>query len=273
MVRPVFQPARVVLRRAAKLPQRIFDGRQRQAQADGCQHGGSDVLGVVVRCTAQRQRHVGHRAQVVLTAVMAQKQLAIQHTAGAAAGLPAGLQRRVLVTMGEQRLARGHGVRQACGGGHQHAVIGVQYQQAGTACVGRDRACHHQLHFGQVKRAVDAVFAQVVRADVGDDRHIGARHGQAAPQQAAACGFQQRSKHAGVAQHGACAGRARVVARSHRLPVDDHAFGAAMPGLQPGRRAHGRQQPHGGGLAVGAGDQCGRHVAQVSPGHTGQRRQ
>ena len=70
----------------------------------------------------------------------------------------------------------------------------------------------HQLGLRDVFDAVDAVFAKVVGADVGDDRHIGLLHRQAPAQDAAACGFQQRHAYSRVAQHQARAGWAGVVA-------------------------------------------------------------
>ena len=101
------------------------------------------------------------------------------------------------------------------------------------------------LTCGQVVEVVDAVFAEMVRADVGDHRGARVADRDAAAQQAAARGFQDRRLDARLAQHGARADRAGVVAAVDALAADEHAVGAAVaaassPARAPSPRAGAR---------------------------------
>jgi hypothetical protein len=128
--------------------------------------------------------------------------------------------------------------------------------------VGTHRVRHHQLHLRQLFCAVDAVFAEVVGVDVGHHRNIGTLHRQATPQDAATRGFQHSSLYLSVAQHGACTGWARPVTAGDGLAADKHTLGAAVTRAQTCGLGHRRQQAHGGGLAVAAGDQRGGHCGK-----------
>ena len=152
---------------------------------------------------------------------------------------------------------------------HQHVVIGIQYQQA----VRRQRFRHHQLDRGEVVEIVDAVLAEMIGADIGDHRHARIVRHQAASQQAAARGLQHRRGDARIAQHGARADRAGIVAGFHAFAVDEQAVGAAVAGMQAMRTQHRRQQAHRGGLAVGTGDHGFGDAVQARPRHLRRRRQ
>ena len=91
---------------------------------------------------------------------------------------------------------------------HQHRVVGVQYQQA-IRC---QRLGDDEFHFGQIVQRVDAVFAEMVGADVRHHRDARVVGDQPAPQQAAARGFQHRRLHPRIAQHRARADRPGIIA-------------------------------------------------------------
>src|SRR5690606_41007773 len=101
-------------------------------------------------------------------------------------------------------------------------------------------------------KVVDAVFAEVVGADVGDQSDVGALHAQAAAQQAAARGLQDRGLCLAVAQQAAGAARAGPVALVEQGAVQVQAVGAAVGGAPAVGHGDGGEQAHGGGLAVGA---------------------
>ena len=275
-VRPALQPAGVVGGGVAEAGQGLRHGRSRQAGGAGHQHRRGDVFDVVAGRTAHRQRHGGEIAQVQRLARLMHHEAAAVCAAGAAAGGTVGGQRRVSVVAREQREAggragvgQGQHVRRGRCHGHQHRVGTVEHQRAAD----RHGARHHQLGVGDVFQRGHAVFAQVVGADVGDQRRVGPPHCQAAAQDAAARRFKHRQLHGGVAQHGAGAGRAGIVAGVQGLPRHHHAFGAAAAGADACGTRHGGQQQGGGGLAVAAGDEQRRHVVQGRPGHVHGQRQ
>ena len=67
----------------------------------------------------------------------------------------------------------------------QQCVVGIEYQ---AAVRGKHRG-DAELNVGQSGLIIDAVLAEMVGTDVGDHRGVGARYGQAAPQNAAARNF------------------------------------------------------------------------------------
>ncbi len=81
----------------------------------------------------------------------------------------------------------------------------------------RTRLRDHQLGLREVVEVLDAVLAEVVLGDVGDDGHVGALERQPAPEQAAACHLEDR-----------------------RL---DAAGGAAASGRRRGRRSRRPRRP------------------------------
>ncbi len=136
----------------------------------------------------------------------------------------------------------------------------------------RQRAGDDELRVGQALQVVDAVFAEMIDADVGDDRRIGTRERQAAPQDAAARGLQHRKFDRRVAQYRACAGRAGVVAGGDLFAIDIEAIRTAMAGAQAGFARDGAQQARGRGLAVAARDERGRDRMKTTPVHVARRR-
>ena len=113
----------------------------------------------------------------------------------------------------------------------------------------------HAFEHGQLVYRGDVVQAQVVTGPhIGHDRDIAIVKSQPFTQHATARGFQHRSVHVGVVQHiagalgaAAVAGVYTVAAHIHAVGVG-HAHAPALRGQQVGN------QPHCGGLAVGAGD-------------------
>ena len=130
-----------------------------------------------------------------------------------------------------------------------------------------------------------AVLAKMIGADVADHRDIGLGQRKPAPQQAAARGFQHRRFDVGATQQLARAARAGVIAAFETLDAgvvanartDTRAYkkpiGAGMRGAQSLRAQHRRDQAHGGGLAVGTGDQRGGNLPKCRPWHLVRGRQ
>ena len=69
----------------------------------------------------------------------------------------------------------------------QAGIVGVQDQRAAVQRLG-----HRELGVGDAVRVQDAVLAQMVGRDVGDDGGVGTGDGQAAAQDAAAGQLQDR---------------------------------------------------------------------------------
>ncbi len=145
----------------------------------------------------------------------------------------------------------------------QLRIVGVQHQQAGRHHGGGDS----ELDVRQSGQVVDAVFAEMIGAHVGDDRGVGLRHRDSATQDAAACRFQNGRLGARLAHHHARAGGPGIIARRQRFVIEKYAVRAVVsraPAMGP--RAGG-EKPHGGGLAVGPGDDGRRNVSQFLPGN------
>ena len=70
-----------------------------------------------------------------------------------------------------------------------------------------------ELHVREAIEVVDAVFAEMIGAHVGDDRDFGVIGRESATQDAAACRLDDGGLDAAIAQHQARAGRTRVIAR------------------------------------------------------------
>ena len=120
----------------------------------------------------------------------------------------------------------------------------------------------HALEHGQIFNRRDVVQAQVVTAsDIGHHGHITPVKGQPFAQHAAAGGFQHGCIHVGVLQHIARTFGAAAVTGVDALTRDvdtirvGHAHAQAVLGQQV------RDQAHGGGLAIGAGDGHQRNAA------------
>ena len=122
-----------------------------------------------------------------------------------------------------------------------------------------------ELGVGDAVRVLDAVLAQMVGGDVGDDGGIRAGHRQAAAQDAAAGELQHRDLDPGVAQGEAGAAGAGIVAPVQDLVADADPVAGAEAGDLAGGARHGGEQADGGRLAVGAGDQDQRDVVDSRP--------
>ena len=113
----------------------------------------------------------------------------------------------------------------------------------------------------------------MIGAHVGDHRHVGARHGDSAAQDAAAGGLENGRLRARIAHHQARTGRAGIIARGERLFIDEYAVGAVVARRPAVGSSAGGEQPHGRGLAVRAGDQRRRDVVRAAPRHRADARQ
>src|SRR5699024_8854015 len=92
---------------------------------------------------------------------------------------------------------------------------------------------------------------------------------QAFSQQAAARGFEHRRVDVRVHQHIARAARAAAVAAVDAAAFDVDAVGVGHAGAQAARRQQVGDQPHRGGLAVGAGHGNHRNPAIIAGGEHG----
>jgi streptogrisin D len=120
-----------------------------------------------------------------------------------------------------------------------------------------------------VEEVVDAVLAEVVGADVGDDGGFAAVDGEAAAEDAAASDLEDGEVDLGVAQDGARGAGAGPVAGLDQALVDGHAVGRGVAGDQAGGAGDAGEQAGGGGLAVGAGDQGDGDAAEPGPRDVG----
>ena len=143
----------------------------------------------------------------------------------------------------------------------QARVVGVEDQAAAAV----QRLGDDELGVGDAVDVVDAVLAQMIGRDVGDDGGVGAGHRQPAAQDAAAGELQHRDLDPGVAQGEARAAGAGIVAPVQDLVADPDPVAGAEPGDLAGSAGHGGEQADRGRLAVGAGDQDHRHVARRRP--------
>ncbi len=111
----------------------------------------------------------------------------------------------------------------------------------------------------------DAVLAQMVGGDVGDNGGAGTGDGQATAQDAASGDFENADFQSRVAQQEACASGAGIVALVEDVVADLDEFGGRQARDLARRATHGGDQAGGGGLAVGAGDERHRNVVQEAP--------
>ena len=114
---------------------------------------------------------------------------------------------------------------------------------------------------------MNPVFAEMVRAHVGDDCHVRAPGGEPAAQNSAAGGLEDRCFDARVAQDGAGSDRARVVSDLDPAARDEYAIGAVVA-IPPAVRASAcGKQSYGRRLAVRASHDRRRHIVQLAPRH------
>ncbi len=115
---------------------------------------------------AGRQRQRRDRAEVVFGTADREQQASTRHAAGRAAMLPVRDQPFVIRIQRKpgERLA---GSRRSC---RKQRVVGIDDQP--PVCV--ERARDGELDVGERFEIVHAVFAEMIRADAGDDRGVGA---------------------------------------------------------------------------------------------------
>jgi hypothetical protein len=128
-----------------------------------------------------------------------------------------------------------------------------------------DDAADDGLDAGHGREVVDAVLAEVVGADVGDDGGAAAVDGEAAAEDAAARDLEDGDVDAGVAQDDARGAGAGPVALLDHALVDRQAVGRGVAGDQAGGAGDAGEHPRGRGLAVGAGDQGDGDAAERGP--------
>ena len=149
--------------------------------------------------------------------------------------------------------------RPACARSCASSAFSTSMPSRATVC------CNRQLDVRQTGEIVDAVFAEMIRTHVGDDRGVGPRNGDSAAQNAAACGFENGRFGAALAHDHPGAGGAGIISHRERFIVEEYTVGAVVarpPAVGP--RAGG-EQAHRGGLPVGSRDDRRRDVPQRRP--------
>jgi hypothetical protein len=145
----------------------------------------------------------------------------------------------------------------------QLLVVGVQHHRTRRAHgIGHDR-----LHARHGRQIVDAIAAQVVVADVGDQRGVAALDGETAPEDATASRLEHREVDAPVAEHDARGSGSGPVAALDDLGADRDLVARRGADMKTCLARHARQEARGGRLAVGPGHQRHRDRTQVLPGH------
>jgi hypothetical protein len=147
--------------------------------------------------------------------------------------------------------------------GTEQGIIGVQHQQSFVI----EQVSDTELDVREAVEVINAVFAEVIGTDVGDDGHVRAICCETAAQDAAPGRLEDGCIHARVAEHEASSCRTRVIARRHRLAVDEDAV-RAIEAVTPAMSAcAGSDESHRGGLAVRSGDGGDRDGVQRRPRH------
>ncbi len=247
------------------------DRRRRDAESGGGQRRAGQVGDVVGRNPAHRQRHGGNQPEIVFGAAVRYVQPPLAHAAGRGATQTILAQQRLIRACGEptQRRAAAEAPHEPLRLRAQLCIVGIQHQQAAAA----DHCRHRELHLGESGEVIDAVFAEMVRADIGDDRSVGARYRDSAAQNAAARGFQNGCLRAPLAHHHPRARRPGIIADRQRFIIEKHAVRAVVAGVPAvGPRARG-EKPHRGGLPIGPCDDRRRNVSQLLPSDVGDIRQ
>jgi hypothetical protein len=145
----------------------------------------------------------------------------------------------------------------------QLRIVGIQNQRPAPI----ERTGNDELGFGQSIQIINAVFAEMIIADVGDDRGVGMIDGQAAAQQATTCRLEYGCFDLGMAQYRPRAGRSGVVAGVECPTLEEDAVRAPEGRAQTVSFQHRRKQAHRRGLAVRTGDEGDRDRIQRTPWH------
>ena len=140
---------------------------------------------------------------------------------------------------------------QAFGESDQLRVMGVQHHRPRrTHRFGGD--CLHTHHGFEI---IDAVAAQVIVADVGDQRGVALRDGQPPPEDPAARRLEHGKVDVFSPQHGACGGRSGPVARVDHRPADRDLVARGAANVHARLAGDSRQEARAGRLSVGARDE------------------
>jgi hypothetical protein len=171
---PPLQPPGVVRVARAEARQHRGDPRRRDAERmrHQCRAGG--IGDVVARATAQGQRHRIDRAEVEAGVARLQPQAPFARRAGGCPRRLRGEQEGIAASSANQP------VRQAQ---PAEAATSSASSALSTSSPSAPRRAPPPASPREVGQRMDAVFAEMVGADVGDDGGVGARDRQAAPQQ------------------------------------------------------------------------------------------
>ena len=171
-------------------------------------------------------------------------QAAVFYIHAAASARQVGGQNWMVFVCPKKSHSRG-GVR---GHSRHHGIHCVKHRHALRRNVLHD----HPFYQRQFFNGVDEVQPQMVAtAHIGHHRHIAAVKSQAFAQHAAACSFQNRSVYIGMLQHAASALRAAAVSRVDAFALHIHPVGAGHAHAPAMLLKQVRNQPYGGGFAVG----------------------
>ena len=154
------------------------------------------------------------------------------------------------------------GARTSAAASHQHRVVGVEHHAPAVP----DRPGDEQLRLRELPQVLHPELAQVVRGHVGDDRDVGPLDREAAPEQSAARGLQDRGLHLLAPEHQPGALGSGVVAFGDRLAVRPKTPSVeVMPVTPARRRRHRGEQADDRRLAVRAGHQRDRDLVGARP--------
>ena len=259
------EPPRVVAHVRSEACVHRRDGRGGNPERERGERGAGEIRDVVGGAAVDRERHRSDRAEIVRLSAQPRHQPPVAH----ASACPA-----LCAMRDEQRVVRvarepAEGPPGRLRTRPQLRVIGVDHQQPVRA----DQIRHDELDLGERIEIVNAVFAEVIGAHVGDHGDARLADGQTAAENPAARGLEHRRLHAPVAQHRTSANRPRVIAGGDQRAVEKQTVRAVVPGAPAVRASTGGDQPHGRCLAVRAGDDGGRHVMEGRPADVGHGRQ
>ena len=186
-----------------------------------------EVGDVVPGMSADGERHVGDRAEVVLRGRDAKDQPPGTHSANSPTVGPMPGQQFVVVVEREpaERWRESEPVAQGRRFRPQRCVVGIEHQQP----VARDELRDGQLDVREPAEIVDAVLAEVIARDVRHQGDVGMIESQPAAQDAAARSLEDRRFDPPVAQHVTRASRPGIVAGLDQFASDVHAVRAAEP--------------------------------------------
>ncbi len=255
--RPAHQTAGIIGIVAAEAREHLRNRFGGKAECVGKQCRAGDIRDVVRCCAAHCQRHLGDLAERMIRAVAMQNQFAVAHAAGRTRARAMRDQQGVIGVEREP----GKAARQRGGAPYQRVVVRIEDQSS----AGSQRTSHDELGVGQSVEIADAVFAEMIGADIGDDGRLHALDGEATTQDSAARGFEDCGLGARIAQYRTRTGRAGIVAARNRLAVDEYAIGAAESRARAMQFAHRRGEARRRGLAIRPGNERDGNRVQRRP--------